>query len=153
MGITEFLRRIWLLSANKIKSSESFSKQPTQLIVELNSSLRHIIVTNVASQHYIHELASASVHTRFVAFGMVISKPKGITSFLTSYWSRKCHKRIRYARQICRAVGTVGQGGLEKRGRGDRHLPDFGRNRSKTIISFSSSNTQFYESRILLSPI
>ena len=30
---------------NKIKSSESFSKQPTQLIVELNSSLRHIIVT------------------------------------------------------------------------------------------------------------
>ena len=46
MGITEILRRIWLFSANKIKSSESFSKQPTQLIVELNSSLRHIIVTN-----------------------------------------------------------------------------------------------------------
>ena len=45
MGITEILRRIWLFSANKIKSSESFSKQPTQLIVELNSSLRHIIVT------------------------------------------------------------------------------------------------------------
>ena len=43
--ITEILRRIWLFSANKIKSSESFSKQPTQLIVELNSSLRHIIVT------------------------------------------------------------------------------------------------------------
>jgi hypothetical protein len=32
MGITEILRRIWLLSANKIKSSE--------LNVELNSSLR-----------------------------------------------------------------------------------------------------------------
>ena len=32
MGITEILRRIWLFSANKIKSSESFSKQPTQLI-------------------------------------------------------------------------------------------------------------------------
>ena len=40
MGITEILRRIWLLSANKIKSFESISKQPTQLIVELNSSLR-----------------------------------------------------------------------------------------------------------------
>jgi hypothetical protein len=47
MGITEILRRIWLFSANKIKSSESFSKQPTQLIIELNSSLRHIIVTIV----------------------------------------------------------------------------------------------------------
>ena len=45
MGITEILRRIWLFSANKIKSSESFSKQPTQLIVKLNSSLQHIIVT------------------------------------------------------------------------------------------------------------
>ena len=44
MGITEILRRIWLFSANKIKSSESFSKQSTQLIVELNS-FRHIIVT------------------------------------------------------------------------------------------------------------
>jgi hypothetical protein len=33
MGITENLRRIWLFSANKIKSSESFSKQPTQLII------------------------------------------------------------------------------------------------------------------------
>ena len=38
MGITEILRRIWLFSANKIKSSESVNKQPTQLIVELNSS-------------------------------------------------------------------------------------------------------------------
>ena len=45
MGITEILRRIWLFSANKIKSSESFDKQPTQLIIKLNSSLRHIIVT------------------------------------------------------------------------------------------------------------
>ena len=48
MGITEVLWRIWLFSTNKIKSSESFSKQPTQLIVELNSSLRHIIVTMVS---------------------------------------------------------------------------------------------------------
>ena len=45
MRITEILRRIWLFSAEKIKSSESFGKQPTQLIVKLNSSLWHIIVT------------------------------------------------------------------------------------------------------------
>ena len=32
MGITEILRRIWLFSAYKIKSSECFSKQPIQLI-------------------------------------------------------------------------------------------------------------------------
>ena len=38
MGITEILRRIWLFSASKIKSSESFSKQPTQLIVTNNLS-------------------------------------------------------------------------------------------------------------------
>ena len=45
MGIVEIFRRIWLFSANKIESSESFSKQPTQLIVELNSSFLRIIVT------------------------------------------------------------------------------------------------------------
>ena len=33
MEITEILRRIWLSSANKIKKSESVSKQPTQLII------------------------------------------------------------------------------------------------------------------------
>ena len=33
MGITEILRRIWLYSANNINSSESFGKQPTQLII------------------------------------------------------------------------------------------------------------------------
>ena len=49
MGITEFSRRVWLFSANKIKSSESFSKQPIQLMVQLNSSLRHIIVTQIIS--------------------------------------------------------------------------------------------------------
>ena len=54
MGITEILRKIWLFSANKLKSSESFSKQPTQLIVELNTSLRQII----DSQH----LFSATEH-------------------------------------------------------------------------------------------
>ena len=51
MRITEILRRIWLFSANKIKSSEPFSKQPTQLIVELNSSLWHIIVTKFSNMH------------------------------------------------------------------------------------------------------
>ena len=52
MGITEILRRIWLFSANKIKSCECFSKQPTQVIVELNSSLRHIIVTLGAIKYW-----------------------------------------------------------------------------------------------------
>jgi hypothetical protein len=33
MGITEILRKIWLFSAKKIKSFESFSKPPTQLII------------------------------------------------------------------------------------------------------------------------
>ena len=33
MGITEILWRIWLSSVNEIKSSESVSKQPSQLII------------------------------------------------------------------------------------------------------------------------
>ena len=49
MGITEKFWRIWLFSANKIKSWEYFSKQPTQLIIKLNSSLQHIIVTEDAA--------------------------------------------------------------------------------------------------------
>jgi hypothetical protein len=40
MEIKEILRTIWLISANKIKSSEFVIKQPTQLIVKINSSLR-----------------------------------------------------------------------------------------------------------------
>ena len=43
MGITEILRRIWQFSANTAKSSESFNKQPTQLIVKLNTSLQQIV--------------------------------------------------------------------------------------------------------------
>ena len=31
--MTEILRRIWLFPANKIKISESVSKQPTELII------------------------------------------------------------------------------------------------------------------------
>jgi hypothetical protein len=38
MVITEILRRIWLFSANKIKSSEYLSKQPTQLIIAAHNS-------------------------------------------------------------------------------------------------------------------
>ena len=33
VGVTEILRSIWLFSANTIKSSESFIKHPTQLII------------------------------------------------------------------------------------------------------------------------
>jgi hypothetical protein len=40
MEIKEILRTIWLISANKIKSSEFAIKQATQLIVKINSSLR-----------------------------------------------------------------------------------------------------------------
>ena len=35
------MKRIWLFSANEIKSSESVSKQPTQLI--LAAEIRHIV--------------------------------------------------------------------------------------------------------------
>jgi hypothetical protein len=51
MGITESLRRIWLFSANKIKSSKSVSKQATQLIVKLNSSLQQKLGTLVAGNN------------------------------------------------------------------------------------------------------
>ena len=40
IGITGILRRIWLFSANKIKSFEFVSKQPTQLIIA--AEIRHI---------------------------------------------------------------------------------------------------------------
>ena len=52
MIITKLLRRIWLFSANKIKSFESCSKQPTQLIVELNLLVRHIIFTFALATSY-----------------------------------------------------------------------------------------------------
>ena len=65
MGITEILRRIWLFSANKTKSFESFSKQPTQLIVKLNSSLRHIIVTMVSNSCSVHVNNNTWLMTQF----------------------------------------------------------------------------------------
>ena len=55
--ITEILRSIWLFSANKIKSSESVSKQPTnsthcrtQLII--GAEIRHIGQINVTIEYY-----------------------------------------------------------------------------------------------------
>ena len=49
MGITEILRRIWLFSVNKIKTSESVGKQSTQLKLELelNSSLGQKLGTHL----------------------------------------------------------------------------------------------------------
>ena len=52
MVITEISRRIWLFPANKIIKTESFSKQPTQLIVKFNSSLRQIIDTKVRALEF-----------------------------------------------------------------------------------------------------
>ena len=59
MGITELLRRIWLFSANNIKSSESFIKQ-SQLIVKLNSSLRQII-DSLLSWHFLFKKQTADI--------------------------------------------------------------------------------------------
>ena len=50
MGNKEILKRIWLFSANKMKKSLNLLVPPTQLIVKLNSSLRHLIVTYVYKQ-------------------------------------------------------------------------------------------------------
>ena len=50
--ITDILKRIWLFSANETKSSESF-KKPTQLIAKLNSSLRHITVTQFTINFFV----------------------------------------------------------------------------------------------------
>ena len=63
MGITEILRRIWQFSANKIESSESVSKQPTQLIVELNSSLRRKLGTKIMknNENYLRSVPGKSV--------------------------------------------------------------------------------------------
>ena len=59
-----------IISANKIKCSESFSKQPNQLIVELNSSLWQIIVTKKKFQYaqpkYLYILSHVSEITIFL---------------------------------------------------------------------------------------
>ena len=46
LGMKEILKRIWLISADKIKASESVCKQLSQL--KLNST-HHIIVTDNCS--------------------------------------------------------------------------------------------------------
>ena len=56
MGIPEILRRIWLFSANKVKSSESASKQPTHrqtqlIIAEHNCHIGFISLLYVISQN------------------------------------------------------------------------------------------------------
>ena len=50
MEITEILRRIWLFTANKIKGSESFSKQPTQLIIAADNWLKKVEEKNFNSK-------------------------------------------------------------------------------------------------------
>jgi hypothetical protein len=47
MWIKCILRRIWLISANKIKTSEFIFKQSSQLKLELNSSLWQLIAVNL----------------------------------------------------------------------------------------------------------
>ena len=47
MKIKEILRRIWLLSANNIKPSESMCKQSIQVKLELNSALWQIIAAKI----------------------------------------------------------------------------------------------------------
>ena len=49
MEITEILRRIWLFSASDKKSSESFSKQPTQIIIATHNC--HNGVLRYSFQH------------------------------------------------------------------------------------------------------
>ena len=65
MGITENLRRIWLFSPSKIKGFDSFSKQPTQLIFQLNSSLWHIIVTVIADPKTVVKINNINPYLNF----------------------------------------------------------------------------------------
>ena len=96
------MKRIWLLTSvsNEIKSSEFLSKQPTQLIVELNSSLGQII----DSQH----LFSATQHavlTWIIQFQEDIPKVCSNVLVIKSkdYQWKKCfqlHNLITFA-EIC----------------------------------------------------
>ena len=71
------LRRIWLFSANKIKSSESDSKQPTQLIVEHNLSLPQKLDLIYAS--FVKKMAN-SRHSFFHYFYPKLSYRQGLKS-------------------------------------------------------------------------
>ena len=95
MGITEILRRIWLFSANKIKSSESFSKQPTQLIIKLNSSLQHIIATHgfdlAMCQIFWGDL-SLSINKKIVLCGIwPIFRPSAHCGSQPAQYSKRSH--------------------------------------------------------------
>ena len=87
MGITEILRRIWLFSANKIKSSETFSKQPTHLIIGLNSSLRHISVTHILN-----------------CFSYLLTKENRTNTIVAWPWMMVC---LRWDLQVCFNKGFV----------------------------------------------
>ena len=73
---TEILRRIWLFSANEIEKKYEFvSKQPTQLIIELNSLLRQIIDTKetfLATAKKARD--SMRMQNFFVSFTMSVSQ-------------------------------------------------------------------------------
>ena len=60
MGITEILRRILLFTANDVKSSEFGSKQPTQLMVKLNSSFRHKGLPSTQLRTWAHKCHSST---------------------------------------------------------------------------------------------
>ena len=66
MGITEILKRIWLFSANKIKSSESFSKQPTQLIIAVHDC--HISSLILAYFFSVDEVAAEHIVANSIDF-------------------------------------------------------------------------------------
>ena len=77
MGITEILRRIWLFCENKIKSSEFFSKQLTQLIVKLNSSLQHIKDTQYFCRNHVKILQLTFVFCFFLGSRWLIFRAFG----------------------------------------------------------------------------
>ena len=60
MGITEILRRIWLLSANEIQISESVSKKSTQLEL-IEAEIGHKSV-----QCFIYKIGG--FHTKLMSF-------------------------------------------------------------------------------------
>ena len=67
MGITEIMKRIWLFSLNKIKSSESFSKQLIQLIIAAHNcytslvqiaSVRRSLFNNAERGKFLNQLVA-----------------------------------------------------------------------------------------------
>ena len=95
-GITDVLRRIWLFSANKIKSSESVSKQPTQLIFQLNSSLRQKLGTLVLQQTFKLSPGFKSVHAKFVTSTLepIICSPETSLQFIWSNFATAIISRL-----------------------------------------------------------